>query len=371
MIKGEIINNFRIKAALQTIKFCLEGGAAIVLISHLGRPNGKVDNKLSLIKIGEELASLLEMPIKFSENCISTDAIDTSISLKSGEIHLLENLRFEPGESSNDPEFSRMLSRHGHIFINDAFATAHRSHASNVGVIPYFKHAGIGWLMDKELNFLERIFYQPEHPLTLILGGSKIDTKLDLIKNFLKIADNIIIGGGMAFTFLKAMGKNIGGSIVDNTMIPIARDIITSSKIKGVKLSFPTEFFCGESMKNPDVKGLFTLRDIPEDIMGLDIGPKSLERFKVILRKSKIIFWNGPMGVYELPQYVDGTRNMGICLAECAVNGSKVIIGGGDTAAAIEAFNLQDKMTHVSTGGGASLELFSGNKLPALKALEI
>jgi len=370
LLDNRVGNNFRIKAALPTIKTCLEGGAAIVLMSHLGRPGGKIDRKLSLIPIGEELASLLEMPIKFSDNCISTDAIDTSLSLKPGEIHLLENLRFHIGEKTNDPEFSRMLSRHGQIYINDAFGTAHRSHASNVGVISYFKHAGIGWLMDKELNFLQRIFKKPNHPLTLVLGGAKIDTKLGMIKHFIDKADNIIIGGGMVFTFLKAMKKNIGGSIIDNNMVSTARDLINLSRIKGVKLYFPSDFICGKSLKNTGVAETYNLNDLPKDLMGLDIGPKSLSKFQNVLSDSKTIFWNGPMGVFELSNYETGTRDLGMHLTNCVANGSKVIVGGGDTAAALEKFNIQSEMTHVSTGGGASLALFSGKLLPAIKKLE-
>ena len=219
MHKDQVANNFRIKAVLPTILTCIEAGAGVVIMSHMGRPQGKRDSKLSLIAVGEELASLLEMPIKFSDNCVSTDSIDTSISLKQGEVHLLENLRFHPGEQDNEMEFSSKLARHGQVYINDAFGTAHRSHASNVGVVPYFKHAGIGWLMDKELNYLQRIMSRPKTPMTIILGGAKIDTKLELINQFLEKADNIIIGGGMAFTFLRAKGKNIGGSLLDKSMI--------------------------------------------------------------------------------------------------------------------------------------------------------
>ena len=211
-MKGdEVANNFRIRAALPTIMTCIDAGASVVLMSHMGRPKGKIDPSLSLMPVGEELAGLLEMPIKFSENCISTDSIDTSISLKQGEIHLLENLRFNSGEEANDMEFASQLARHGQIYINEAFGTAHRSHASNVGVIPYFKNSGIGWLMDKELNYLDRLMSKPKSPLTLVLGGAKIDTKLELIDQFLDKADNIIIGGGMAFTFLKSKGRRVGG----------------------------------------------------------------------------------------------------------------------------------------------------------------
>lgn len=365
-----VINNFRIRAALPTINTCLEGGAAVVLMSHLGRPEGKVDTTLSLIPVGEELAGLLEMPIKFSDNCISTDALDTSLSLKAGEIHLLENLRFNPGEKANDIEFASQLARHGQIYINDAFGTAHRSHASNVGVVSPFKHAGIGWLMDKELNFLERFMIKPQRPLTLILGGAKIGTKLGLIEQFLSKADHILIGGGMAFTFLKARGKNVGSSLVDEAMVPLAKAIINKARTKSVKLILPNDVICGKTLDDTKPKGPYLIHEIPSGLMGLDIGPETLATFNSILGQSQTVVWNGPMGVFEVDGFEEGTRGMGIHLANCASNDTKVIVGGGDTAAALETFGLLKEMTHVSTGGGASLELLSGNRLPALEALE-
>ena len=370
MHKNQVANNFRIKAVLPTILTCIEAGAGVVIMSHMGRPQGERDSKLSLIAVGEELASLLEMPIKFSDNCASTDSIDTSISLKQGEVHLLENLRFHPGEQDNQMEFSSKLARHGQIYINDAFGTAHRSHASNVGVVPYFKHAGIGWLMDKELNYLQRIMSRPKTPLTIILGGAKIDTKLELINQFLEKADNIIIGGGMAFTFLKAKGKSIGGSILDESMINIARDIMNNAMVKGTKIILPSDAVCSVSLDDHKNKETFQIDEIPSKMMGLDIGPDSVIRFNEILGNSETILWNGPMGVFESKAYEQGTREMAIHLVSCVASGAKVIVGGGDTAAALENFGLMKDMTHVSTGGGASLELLSGNSLPALSALE-
>ena len=370
-MSGETItNNFRIKASLPTIKTCIEAGASVILMSHLGRPKGKEEQSLSLIPVGEELAGLLEMPIKFSANCISTDAIDTSISLKPGEIHLLENLRFHSEEEDNDADFSSQLARHGNIYINDAFGTAHRSHASNVGVVPFFKNAGIGWLMDKELNYLDRLMNNPKRPLTLVLGGSKIDTKLSLIDKFLDNANHIIIGGGMAFTFLKARGKSVGGSLVDEKMLDTAKRIINKARVKGVKLSLRIDVICGSSPTESEVMGTFLIQDIPDDYMGLDIGPETLSMYNSILGNSNTILWNGPMGVFENRQFEQGTREMAIHMVSCISNGSKVIVGGGDTAAALETFGLIKEMSHVSTGGGASLELLSGNQLPALRSLE-
>ena len=365
-----VTNNFRIKSSLSTIKTCLDSGASITLMSHLGRPNGKRCDDLSLVPVGEELASLLEMPIKFSDDCISTDSIDTSISLKAGEIHLLENLRFHPGEESNDSEFSSRLSRHGQIFINDAFGTAHRSHSSNIGVVPYFKNAGIGWLMDKEINYLTQLIRKPNKPLTLVLGGAKIGTKLKLIENFLNIANNIIIGGGMAFTFLKALGKDVGGSLVDDAMISTAKNIMSKARAEGVRIVLPVDVMCSQSLDNIEEEGPFFIEHIGDKLMGLDIGPKSVEKFKRILDKSETILWNGPMGVFEKEEFEYGTKEIAKYLAICAENDNSIIIGGGDTAAAVEYFGLIKDMTHVSTGGGASLELLCGKILPALSILE-
>ena len=365
-----VTNNFRIKSSLSTIKTCLDSGASITLMSHLGRPNGKRCDDLSLVPVGEELASLLEMPIKFSDDCISTDSIDTSISLKAGEIHLLENLRFHSAEESNDYEFSSRLSRHGQIFINDAFGTAHRSHSSNIGVVPYFKNAGIGWLMDKEINYLTQLIRKPNKPLTLVLGGAKIGTKLKLIENFLNIANNIIIGGGMAFTFLKALGKDVGGSLVDDAMISTAKNIMSKARAEGVRIVLPVDVMCSQSLDNIEEEGPFFIEDIGDKLMGLDIGPKSVEKFKRILDKSETILWNGPMGVFEKEEFEYGTKEIAKYLAICAENDNSIIIGGGDTAAAVEYFGLIKDMTHVSTGGGASLELLCGRILPALSILE-
>jgi len=367
----KVANNFRIKAALPTIKTCLESGSSVTLMSHLGRPDGTQKNHLSLMPIGEELASLLEMPIKFSNDCISTDSIDISISLKPGEVHLLENLRFHSAEKANEMEFSSRLARHGQIFINDAFGTAHRSHSSNVGVVEFFKNSGIGWLMDKELKYFSDIMRRPQPPLTVLLGGAKIDTKIKLIENFLRSANNIIIGGGMAFTFLKALGKNIGGSLVDESKIDIARDIITKARSKGVKILLPCDVICSSSVNGVNKVGPMTINQIGDDLMGLDIGPKSVIKFIKVLDSSKTVLWNGPMGVFEKPGFDYGSRKIAESLAKSVDDGNKVIVGGGDTAAAVDYFGLIREMTHISTGGGASLELLSGNNLPALSILEI
>ena len=366
---GRITDDFRLRAALPTIQHCLEQGAAVVLMSHLGRPKGKIDDDMSLIPVGEHLADLLEMPIKFSDDCISEDALDTSLGISAGEIHLLENLRFHNEETLNDSQFSMLLAKHGEVFINEAFGTAHRAHASNVGVVHHFKQKGMGFLMEKELKYLKDSFDHPRRPVTLILGGAKIDTKLSLILRFLNKADTIIISGGMAFTFIKAKGQIVGGSLIDENMIASATHIMNSAKNNRAQLIYPSDFVCSKNMDSKP-KGVYLWREIPKELMGLDIGPKSIERFKKIISSSKTVLWNGPMGVFEKEFYSEGTNAIAEALSEETENGQTTIVGGGDTAAAVRSFGHQDNVSHVSTGGGASLELLSGETLPAFSALE-
>ena len=365
---GRVTDDFRLRAALPTIQHCLQQGAAVVLMSHLGRPKGKVVDNLSLISVGETLADLLEMPIKFSDDCISEDARDTSLGISPGEIHLLENLRFHDEETLNDPQFSMLLSKHGDVFINDAFGTAHRAHASNVGVVDQFRQKGIGFLMEKELKYLKESFDHPLRPVTIILGGAKIDTKLSMIKRFLSKADTIIIGGGMAFTFLKAKGLEVGSSLIDDKMLSTATQIMNEVKNQRVQLVFPSDFVCAKDLESkPD--GVYLRRDIPEDLMGLDIGPKSIEKFQKIISASKTILWNGPLGVFEQESYTQGTKAITEKLVEATEAGQTTIVGGGDTVAAVRSIGFYRDVSHVSTGGGAFLELLSGETLPAFSAL--
>lgn len=368
--RGRVTDDFRIRAALPTIDHCLNQGAGVVLMSHLGRPKGKIDKDLSLISVGESLADLLEMPIKFSDDCVSEDARDTSLGISNGEVHLLENLRFHEEETSNNLHFSMLLSKHGDVFINDAFGTAHRAHASNVGIVNHFKQKGIGFLMEKEYRFLKESFDRLNHPVTLILGGAKIDTKLSLINRFINKADTILIGGGMAFTFLKAKGKEVGNSLVDDEMINSAHNIIQSAKQCNVNIVLPFDFICAKKIDGKP-EGVFSNRDIPLNMMGLDIGPKTISNFKQHIDQSNTILWNGPMGVFENEDFATGSKEIAAKLAEVTEKGATTIVGGGDTAAAIRKFRFQNDVSHVSTGGGASLELLSGEFLPAFKALEL
>ncbi len=371
-IADDIIkDDFRIRACLPTINYCLSEGASVVLMSHLGRPNGEYDEKFSLMPIGEHLASLLEMPIKFSSDCISQDAIDTSLSLKAGEVHLLENLRFYLEESSNDPDFANKLSKHGRLYINDAFGTAHRAHASNHGVIDNFKNFGIGFLFEKEMRYLKDVINRPERPLVLILGGAKVSTKLELINKYIQQADTIIIGGGMVFTFLKAIGYNIGKSLIETEMVNMAKNILDVARSSGKKLILPNDVVCSKDISDTTRNDSVSVREIPEDQMGLDIGSKTIEKYLEILHSAKTVLWNGPMGVFENKSFAVGTEVIAKKLVEISALNVTVIVGGGDTASALRHFDMVDKVAHVSTGGGASLELMSGNQLEAINKLEI
>lgn len=368
---GKVSDDFRIRMVLPTINYCLEHGASIVLMSHLGRPGGKVIPELSLIPVGEKLAELLEIPVKFSDDCVSEDARDVSLGLRAGEIHLLENLRFHKEEIINDNYFSELLAKQGEIFINDAFGTAHRPHASNVGVSKYFLHKGIGFLFKKELTYLSDIIAKPKRPMTLVLGGAKIGTKIKLIHKFIDEADQIIIGGGMAFTFLKAHGIDVGGSLVDDSMLEIAAKIIKKSRDKNKKIQLPSDVVAAQNLNDGKNKKVLRTNNIPQNMSGFDIGPSTIKEYSKILLESKTIIWNGPMGVFEQSDFSSGTKKVAEILVKAREeNGSIVIVGGGDTAAAVKSFGLIDQMSHVSTGGGASLDLLSGNKLPSVETLE-
>jgi 3-phosphoglycerate kinase len=364
-----VVDAFRIQSAIPSIKECLDSGSSIVLMSHLGRPKGEINERLSLLPVGEILSDILEIPIKFSHDCISEDAINVTIGLHPGEVHLLENLRFHPGETDNDPEFAGKLARHGQIYINDAFGTAHRSHASNVGVSEHFIEKGMGYLMEKELQFLLERFKEPKHPLLLILGGAKISGKLHLIDHFLDDADTILIGGGMAFTFLKALGVDVGRSIVDSKMVISARKILARARRKRVKVVFPVDFVVAETIEKPKEIKTVVFDSIPDSFMGLDIGKETINIFSNYILGARTILWNGPMGVFEKKEFENGTKTISKMLSLAYDKGIDTIVGGGESAAAVKIFGMNEKMTHVSTGGGASLELLSGNTLPALEAL--
>ena len=369
-VENELVtDDYRILKSIPTIKYCLEKGAKVVLMSHMGRPKGKADSKLSLIPAGEKLAELLEMPIKFSNDCISEDAIDVSKNLKDGEIHLLENLRFYNEETENNSKFASKLAKHGSIYINDAFGTAHREHASNAGIVKHFATKGMGFLVEQEVKFLSDKLTNPPKPLSLIIGGSKIDTKIAVIENFLEVADNIIIGGAMANTFLLAMNYSVGMSLVENDKVDIAKNLLKKASKKGTNITLPLDF-SGEldSFGSGEIC-IADAKDIPENMICEDIGEKSIKLFSKIISSSNTLLWNGTVGVAENPNFAVGTNRIVDAIVE---NNLTSIVGGGDTVAAIRNYSesIIEELSHVSTGGGSCLEMLSGKKLTALEILK-
>ena len=364
-----VVDDYRILKSIPTIEYCLDQGAKVVLMSHMGRPKGKIDDKLSLIPAGEKLAELLEMPIKFSEDCISEDSIDVSRNLKDGEIHLLENLRFYNEETENSSDFSSQLAKHGSIYINDAFGTAHRNHASNSGITKHFATKGMGLLIEQEMKFLSDKLSNPSKPLTLIIGGSKIDTKIGVIENFLGLADNIIIGGAMANTFLLAMNHRIGISLAEKEKKNVAKNLLKKASKRGTKIILPIDFSGElETFGSGDIC-VADAKDIPNNMICEDIGEKSIKLFSDIISLSKTILWNGTVGVAVNPNFAVGTNRIVDAIIE---NQLTSIVGGGDTVAAIRNYNEEyiNDFSHVSTGGGSCLEMLSGKKLPALEMLK-
>ena len=364
-----VVDDYRILKSLPTIQYCLDQGAKVVLMSHRGRPEGKVNPNLSLMPAGERLAQLLEMPIKFSHDCVSEDAIDVSRNLKRGEIHLLENLRFHKGETDNDSLFASKLAKHGSIYLNDAFGTAHREHASNVGIADYFTTKGMGLLMEKEMEFLSDGLSNVTGPVSLIIGGAKIDTKINVIKHFFDIADNIIIGGAMANTFLAANKYDMGKSLVEKNEIATARKLMLMASKHKTNIVLPVDFN-GELGKFGSGRLRYTSRDdIKKTMICEDIGELSVNLFADIIKRSKTVFWNGTVGVAENKDFAIGTNKIidAIIDSKCTS-----IVGGGDTIAAIRNYKkgIIEEFSHASTGGGSCLELLSGNKLSAIQALE-
>ena len=365
---GLIVDNYRIKKSLPTINYCLDQGASIILMSHLGRPKN-VDPKHSLLPIRDELEKLLNKTIIFSNDCVSDDSIIKSSSLESGQIHLLENLRFHSGELDNCPDFSQKLSFHGDVYINDAFGTAHRSHASNVGVSNLFSEKYYGLLMEKELHYLNNSMQEPLRPLTVIMGGAKIKGKIELIENFLNNADNLLIGGALSFPFLKAKGININSSLIDNEGIDNAKRLLEYAKKQSKEIIFPSDFVTATSVDDTDTIDIKLIKDLDSNVSCFDIGPETTMIFSEFISQSETIVWNGPLGVSENPYFGTGTQQICRIIEELTNNGVISVLGGGDTASAAKRFSLANKFTHISTGGGASLELLSGKELPALKEL--
>ena len=363
---GKITNDLRIVAALPTIKYLLENNAKVILCSHLGKPKGEIKPELSLKPVANRLSEYLGFEVKFSKDIVGENAKELSKELKPGKAILLENVRFDPREEKNDKEFSKELASLAEICVNDAFGTAHRAHSSTVGVAEFLP-AVCGFLIEKEVEMLGDNLNNPERPFVAILGGAKVSDKIKVIENLLEKVDSIIIGGGMTYTFLKAMGYEIGNSICELDRIDIAKETIEKAEKKGVKLLFPIDTVCGKEFSNEAETIVVDSKEIPKGWQGLDIGPKAIEEFTQVLKNAKTVIWNGPLGVFEFEKFAKGTNAIAKVLSE--IN-AITIVGGGDSVAAVEKGGFSDKITHISTGGGATLEYLEGKELPGIECLE-
>ena len=360
-----ITDETRINAALPTIKYLLEHKAAVILCSHLGRPKGEFNMKYSLAPVAKRLSEKLGFEVKLAKDVIGPDAKKLAAEVKPGEAVLLENVRFHAEEEKNDPAFAKELASMAEIYVSDAFGTVHRAHASTAGVAEYLP-AVAGFLIGKELNFLGKAVTDPERPFVAILGGAKVKDKIGVITNLIEKVDTLLIGGGMAYTFMKATGGEIGNSLCDEERLGLALELLDKAKAKGVKLLLPVDNVCGKEFNNDTEQMVCESGKIPEGWEGLDIGPKTVELFSKEIKAAKTVVWNGPMGVFEMPNFAKGTLAIATAMAE---SDATTIIGGGDSAAAVTQMGLASKMSHISTGGGASLEFLEGKTLPGVAAL--
>ncbi len=361
-----ITDNRRIVSSLNTIKYLLDNNAKVILCSHLGRPKGEVKKEFSLAPVARELERLLGKEVKLASDVVGESAKALTNNMKEGEIVLLENVRFEPGEEKNDEELSKKFASLAEIYVNDAFGSAHRAHSSTEGVAKFLP-AVSGFLMEKEINFLGTALENPERPFVAILGGKKVSDKINVIDNLLEKVDKLIIGGGMAFTFFKAQGYNVGNSICELDKLDLANSLLEKAKAKGVKLLLPVDTKLGKDFSNDTESKTVKSTEIPDDWEGFDIGAETIELYKEELKDAKTVVWNGPVGAFELEKFAVGTNSIAKILGD--LENATTIIGGGDSAAAIEKAGLSNKMTHISTGGGASLEFLEGKKLPGVECL--
>jgi phosphoglycerate kinase len=366
----EITDDSRITAVLPTIKKILGDGGSVVLMSHLGRPKNGPENKYSLKHLISHLEKLTGAYIEFSNDCVSSNAIRKSKNLAHNTIHLLENLRFHYQETQGDKSFAEKLAQHGDIYVNDAFGTAHRAHASTSIVAQYFENKCFGYLMAKEVANAKKLMSNPERPFTSIVGGAKVSDKILIIENLLNIADHIIIGGGMAYTFSVAQGGTIGDSLFEADRVEKCAEILEKAAAKGVQIHLPADNVCADAFSNDANQQLCASGTIPDGWMGLDIGEKAIAAFSDVLLKSKTILWNGPMGVFEMPSYEKGTKAVAQAVADATKAGAFSLIGGGDSSAAVKKFGFTDDVSYVSTGGGALLEFFEGKELTGIIAVE-
>ncbi len=366
--QGRITDDRRIRATLPTIEKVLSAGGGAVLISHLGRPKGKPDPKLSLRPVAQRLGELLGKEVGFLPDCVGDEVGKRVAAMKPGEYLLLENLRFHPGERGNDRRFSRELAKLGDLYVNDAFGTAHRAHSSTYGVTKYFSQRAAGYLMEKELNYLGKALTNPSRPFVAVLGGAKISSKIEVVANLLRKVNILLIGGGMAYTFLKAQGLEIGKSLLEEDKLNLAHNLLQNAKDRGIKICLPSDSLIVKEVDGEEVKTV-SVDAIPPDWMAVDIGPKTIEGFTAKLKEAKTVVWNGPMGIFEKERFAQGTMKIAEVLAQITQEGATTIVGGGDTAAAVQQAGYADKMSHISTGGGASLEFLEGKELPGVRAL--
>ncbi len=364
-----VSDDTRIRKVLPTIEYILSKGASLTLMSHLGRPKGSVISKMSLKPVAKHLASLLEKPVEFASDCIDQETVDRNSQLIPGQVLLLENLRFHKQETENDLEFAANLAKLGDVYVNDAFGTAHRAHASTEGVTKFFDICAAGFLMEKEINYLANAVENPNRPLVAIIGGAKISGKIDAIQNLLAKVDVLLIGGGMAFTFFKALRYEIGNSILEEDRIEIARELLEQTEKEGRDLVLPIDILTTDHLDNISNLKIMDADSMTPGKIGVDIGPGSIALFREKLVNAMTVVWNGPMGIFEQPEFANGTFEIAKILSTLTKKGASTIVGGGDSVAAINQSGFQDSITHISTGGGASLELLSGYELPGLVAL--
>ena len=365
--EGTITDDSRIREALPTIQYAMDQGGKVILMSHLGRPKGKVVKSMSLLPVARQLSELLGTSVNMAPDCVGDEVKKMVDNLSSGDVILLENLRFHIGEEKNDPEFAKKLSELGECYVNDAFATAHRAHASNVGICDYIKDTAAGFLMLREVEYINKALKDPKRPYAAVIGGAKVSGKLEVLENLIEKVDKVIIGGGMAFTFIKALGQNIGKSLVEDDLVDTARAVMEKARSRGVKLYLPVDCVCAPDPKSGRDAVTVTIQEIPAGLMGLDIGPASAALFSEALDDCSMIVWNGPMGVFEQEPFSQGTMDI---TRKIANSKALTIVGGGDTDAALHKSSLAEKVDFVSTAGGAFLEMLGGAELPGVKSLE-
>jgi phosphoglycerate kinase len=366
---GNITDDTRIRAALPTIKDLTSKGAKVILSSHFGRPKG-VDEKLRLTPVAKRLSELLGQIVVACKDCIGDEVASQIAAMSNGQVALLENVRFYPEEEKNDPEFAKKLAANADLYVNDAFGTAHRAHASTEGVTKYLSPSVAGYLIEKELEYLQNAIEKPQKPLAAIVGGSKVSSKIGVIETLLDKCDKLFLGGGMIFTFYKARGLKVGNSLVEDDKLDLARALEAKAKERGVEFLLPTDVVVADKFAADANVQIVNVNSIPDGWMGLDIGPDSIKVFQAALADCKTVIWNGPMGVFEMDKFAAGTFAVADTLAQISKTGAITIIGGGDSVAAVEKANLADQMSHISTGGGASLELLEGKVLPGIAALD-